>query len=99
MYNLKATNNPSNWLGPVWGVSNYMSFRAMQRCGLEAEATELAKRSVALFAKDIEETGTMHEYYDPDTGYGIRTPDFQNWNCLVLNMIAYLEDRPMSTEF
>ena len=99
MYNLKATNNPSNWLGPVWGISNYMSFRAMQRCGLEAEATVLAKRSVALFAKDIEETGTMHEFYNPDTGYGIRTPDFQNWNCLVLNMIAYLEGRAQVTEF
>ena len=27
MYDLRASNNPSNWLGPVWGMSNYMVFR------------------------------------------------------------------------
>lgn len=99
MYNLKATNNPSNWLGPVWGVSNYMVFRGLQRYGLHREATELARRSAELFEQDVERTGTLHEFYDPDTGMGIRTPDFQNWNCLVLNMIAYLEGRTQITEF
>ena len=99
MYNLKPTNNPSNWLGPVWGVSNYMVFRGLQRYGMEKEAAEMARRSAELFEKDVTETGTMHEYYDPDTGRGIRTPDFQNWNCLVLNMIAYLEGRKQVTEF
>ena len=59
----------------------------------------MARRSAELFEKDVTETVTMHEYYDPDTGRGIRTPDFQNWNCLVLNMIAYLEGRKQVTEF
>lgn len=99
MYNLKATNNPSNWLGPVWGVSNYMVFRGLQRYGFREEATELARRTANLFEKDLKETGTFHEFYDPDRGIGIRTPDFQNWNCLVLNMIAYLEGRTQITEF
>ena len=51
MYNLKATNNPSNWLGPVWGVSNYMVFRGLQRYGFREEATELARRTANLFEK------------------------------------------------
>lgn len=25
MYNLKASGNPSSWLGPIWGISNYMT--------------------------------------------------------------------------
>ncbi len=99
MYNLKVTNNPSNWLGPVWGVSNYMVFRGLQRYGFHEEAAELARRTASLFEKDLKETGTFHEFYDPDQGVGIRTPDFQNWNCLVLNMIAYLEGRTQITEF
>ena len=99
MYNLRATNNPSNWLGPVWGVSNYMVFRGLQRYGFEEEAADLARRTANLFEKDLKETGTFHEFYDPDRGVGIRTPDFQNWNCLVLNMIAFLEGRGQITEF
>ena len=29
MYNLRATNNPSNWQGPLWGISNYMVWRGL----------------------------------------------------------------------
>ncbi|MBQ7064544.1 MAG: glycoside hydrolase family 37 [Firmicutes bacterium] len=99
MYNLRATNNPSNWLGPVWGISNYMVFRGLVRYGLDGAAEDLARRTADLLQRDIETTGTLHEFYDPDTGTGIRTPDFQNWNCLVLNMIAWLEGRECTEEY
>ena len=99
MYNMAVTNNPSNWLGPVWGVSNYMVFSGLVRYGFDKEARDIAERSVKLFAADVENTGTLHEYYNPDTGEGIRTPDFQNWNCLVLNMLAFLEGRERVEEF
>jgi putative isomerase len=98
-YNLGASNNPSNWCGPIWGVSNYMTFRGLQKYGYQEDARALAEKTVRLFGQDLEQSGSLHEYYHPDTGEPIMTHGFQNWNFLVLNMIAYLEGRPMSTEF
>lgn len=98
-YNLGASNNPSNWCGPIWGVSNYMTFRGLQKYGYQEDARALAEKTVRLFGQDLEQSGSFHEYYHPDTGEPIMTHGFQNWNFLVLNMIAYLEGRPMSTEF
>lgn len=99
MYNLGASNNPSNWLGPIWGVSNYMVFRGLLKYGMYEDARELALKTIRLFGQDLETSGSLHEFYHPDNGEPIMTHGFQNWNFLVLNMIAYLEDRPMSTEF
>lgn len=98
-YDLRASNNPSNWLGPVWGISNYLVFRGLVKYGFVEDATQLAEETVALFGRDLEATGSLHEFYHPDTGEPIMTRDFQNWNFLVLNMIAWLEDRPTATEF
>lgn len=98
-YNLAATNNPSNWLGPVWGISNYLVYRGLQRYGHTADADQLARATVELFGDDLAAHGCLHEYYDPDTGAPIMTPGFQNWNYLVLNMIAHLEGRRVVTEF
>jgi putative isomerase len=99
MYDLRATNNPSNWLGPIWGISNYLVFRGLQKYGFAEDARELAEKTIALFGQDLEVNGSLHEYYHPDSGEPIVTKGFQNWNFLVLNMIAYLEDRKMVTEF
>ena len=99
MYSLRASNNPSNWLGPIWGVSNYMVFRGLQKYGFHEQARELAEKTVRLFGQDLEARGSLHEFYNPDNGEPIMTHGFQNWNFLVLNMIAYLENRPMKTEY
>lgn len=99
MYNLRASNNPSNWLGPIWGISNYLVFRGLQKYGFEQDARELAEKSVRLFGQDLELNGSLHEFYNPDSGEAIMTTGFQNWNFLALNMIAYLDGRPMVTEF
>jgi putative isomerase len=93
MYNLRATNNPSNWQGPVWGISNYMVFQGLVDYGFKKEARELAEKTIRLFGMDIEKEGALHEYYNPDTGEPIMNKGFQNWNYLVLNMIAWLEGR------
>lgn len=98
MYDLSATNNPSNWLGPVWGISNYMMFRGLEKYGYQEDARDLAEKTVRLFGQDLEANGCLHEYYNPDTGEPIVTHGFQNWNFLVLNMIAWLEERAMVTE-
>ena len=99
MYDLSATTNPSNWRGPVWGVSNYFCWRAMLKYGYEDDAAWLAEATIKLLGQDVEQTGTLHEYYHPDTGKAIMTPDFINWNALVLNMIAWLDGKECCFEF
>ena len=99
MYNLRATNNPSNWQGPLWGISNYMVWRGLVDYGLNKEARQLAEKTIALFGEDLRQNGALHEYYDPDTGTPIMNPGFQNWNYLVLNMVAWIEGRDVVREF
>ena len=99
MYANWESGNPSCWLGPMWGVSNYMCFRALINYGYIDEAKALAETVISVFGKDIEECGEMHEYYNPDTGAGIHGIGFQSWNLLVNNMTAWLEERDTVEEF
>jgi putative isomerase len=99
MYSIRASGNPSSWLGPVWGVVNYLVFRGLVRYGLEAEARELCDKTIALFARDVERFGDFHEYYEPETGEPLLNRGFQNWNYLVLNMAAWREGRDVVAEF
>lgn len=99
MYNTRATHNPSNWQGPLWGISNYMVFRGLADYGLTKEARMMAEKTVALFGEDLKKEGALHEYYDPETGTPIMNKGFQNWNYLVLNMVAWLEGRHVVREF
>ena len=93
MYAIIKSGNPSCWLGPIWGISNYMVFDGLQKYGYEAEAADLAEKTVTMLGKDIETCGEMHEYYHPETGEGVNNPGFQNWNFLSLNMLEWLEKR------
>ena len=93
------SGNPSCWLGPMWGVANYMCFRALINYGYIDEAKSLAETLITVFGKDIESCGEMHEYYHCDTGEGIHGQGFQSWNLLINNMIAWLEGRDAIQEF
>lgn len=99
MYVIKGSGNPSCWLGPIWGIVNYMVFSGLLKYGYEKEARDIAEKTVLLFGRDIESCGAMHEYYDPETGNPVIHEGFQSWNLLALNMIAYLEDRNRIEEF
>ncbi len=93
MFSLEATNNPSNWLGPIWLVSNYVVAQGFRRYGYEEEANEIALKSLQLLARDIRTRGELHEFYHPFTGEPVMNGGFINWNILCLNMIRlYLED-------
>ena len=94
MYAIKKTGNPSCWLGPIWGISNYMTFEGLVKYGYVKEAKELAVKTIKLFGADLEKIGQFHEYYDPESGEGVNNPGFQNWNLLVVNMIEWLEAQP-----
>jgi len=98
MYSVTASNNPSCWLGPVWGISNYLVFRGLLQYGYEEEAAELAEKTIHLFAGDLKNSGMLHEYYDPESGFPVINPGFQNWNLLSINMGAWLHGETVISE-
>jgi putative isomerase len=81
-----SRGNPSNWLGPVWIISNYMVWRGLKNYGYDEKASELAEKVVSLLANDYRNNGLLHEYYHPETGKGISGPGFLNWNLLACIM-------------
>lgn len=87
MYSLELSNNPSNWLGPVWGISNYLVFDGLLKYGFCKEAREMKEKTVALFAADIANNGALSESYLPDTGEPMLYGGFLNWNLLAVEMI------------
>jgi len=99
MYSLKASSNPSNWWGPIWGISNYMTYRGLLKYGFKKEANELACKTIMLFGNDFKKNAALHEYYNPDSGEPIMNKGFQNWNYLVLNMIDCLTGNKTVEEF
>ncbi len=99
MFDISATNNPSNWLGPIWIVANYVVFRGLLNYGFRDEATELCRRTLALLGNDLERTGTLHEYYDPQSGSPVMNGGFINWNILALNMVDELRGSPPMSSF
>lgn len=96
MYNLKASGNPSSWQGPVWINVNYLVFRGLLNYGYTEDARQLAEKTVILLGRDFERFGALHEYYIPESGEPVLNKGFQNWNFLVINMIAWLEGRKMA---
>ncbi len=92
MFDLSVTNNPSNWLGPIWLVANYLVFKGMLNYGYREEAEEICRNSLKLLGEDLNASGSLHEYYNPFTGEAIMNGGFINWNILVLNMVRELED-------
>jgi putative isomerase len=74
MFSLAASGNPSNWLGPVWILANYLVWQGLRRYGFHDEAGILADKTVRLLADDVAANGATHEYYHPDTGAPIPSP-------------------------
>ena len=87
MYSLVASSNPSDWLGPVWIIVNYFVWKGLQDYGFSAEATELADKTLRLLGSDLASSGTLNEYYHPDTGAPLSHQGFMDWNLLVLEMV------------
>ena len=99
MYDTRASGNPSSWLGPIWINVNYLVFRGLINYGFNNEARELAEKTILLLGRDFERFGALHEYYLPDNGEPVLNKGFQNWNFLVLNMAAWLDNKPVVSEF
>ena len=93
MFDLSVTNNPSNWLGPIWLVANYVVFRGLLNYGYRMEAEIMYKRTMRLLGEDLEKTGCLHEYYNPFNGEPVMNGGFINWNILALNMADELKGK------
>lgn len=99
MYYVGGSGNPSSWLGPIWVVSNYMTFKGLIDYGFEKQAREIASETIVLLGRDIQKSGAMHEYYLPSNGEPVLNKGFLNWNCLVLNMIAWMQNEKVVWEY
>ena len=92
MYNTEKSSNPSNWLGAVWIVANYCTYRALLACGMRDEARKMIEKTVLVLGKDIEKNGAMSESYVPETGEPMMYGGFLNWDVLVIEMIGDYEN-------
>jgi len=82
----RESANPSNWLGPIWIVANYLVWQSLKNAGFDTEAAQLAGKTLRLLHGDLQKTGTLHECYHPDTGAPNFNADFLSWNILSLLM-------------
>lgn len=87
VYYLGGTSNPSNSLGPIWLIYNYMAFESLIIAGEKGEAKLLLQKIIANFARDIKKSGKVDECYNPDTGEAIMNQSFLSWNCLIIKML------------
>lgn len=86
MYNLEKSNNPSNWLGAVWIVANFLTYKGLLRYRKTDIAEEMRQATVLLLEKNLEAFGSMFESYNPDTGEPNLFPGFLSWNLLSVAM-------------
>ena len=99
IYNNIPMGGPSNWQGPVWGLSTVLNIYGLLNYGYKREALEIASRILAVFASDIEQNGTLHEYYHGDTGQPLLKPGFLNWNLLTFRLLQNISDNIDPTSF
>lgn len=89
MYSLAASSNPSNWLGPVWIIANYLTWSGLARAGLREQAEAIAAVTISMLARDLRRSGSLNEYYHPDSGEPLSHAGFMDWNLLVLEMLPH----------
>lgn len=87
MYSLDFSSNPSNWLGPVWIIVDYFVWKGLSDYGFHRDAAELADKTLQLLCADLAVSGSLNEYYHPDTGAPLSHKGFLDWNLLVLEML------------
>ena len=98
MYNLEKSNNPSNWLGAIWTVANYLVYRGLLRYNKTELAEELRNKAVLLLQKSLTEHGEMFESYHPDTGEPNLFPGFLSWNLLAIELCGKLHSNKGEAE-
>lgn len=70
------------WRGTTWGPTSYLTFQGLRRYATDAEMTDYAGKSVALFMKNWNHDGTCHENFNSITGWGRSDPHY-TWGALL----------------
>ena len=91
-YNNEPMGSPSNWQGPVWGLTTFLTAYGLARYGFTADALEVAGRLVSVFASDLRANSCIHECYHGDTGQPVIKPNFLSWNLLAVRVLADIRD-------
>jgi len=78
--------NPSNWLGPIWIIANYLVWEGLRQYGYNEYAEQISEKIQNLLVADYTKNKLLHENYNPETGKGLSGPGFWNWNTLVCLM-------------
>lgn len=99
IYNNVPMGNPSNWQGPVWGLSTFLTSYGLARYGYIEDALEVAGRLVRAFAADITINGTIHETYHGDEPRPLTVPGFISWNMMAMRIIDDLRSGQDSTSY
>jgi hypothetical protein len=97
--------NGRYWQGGVWNPTNYMVLRGLGSVGKGKLAFDIALNHLTNIIKVYEKTGTVWEYYAPETdepGFMAR-PDFVGWGglppvaVLLENILGFKADVPNKT--
>lgn len=99
IYNNVPMGNPSNWQGPVWGLSTFLTAYALARYGYYEDALNAAMRLIKTYAQDILQNGCVHEFYHGDTGQPVIRPNFTSWNIMALKVIDDIKENKDVTTF
>ncbi len=81
-----SRGNPSNWLGPIWIIANYIIWKGLEKYGYCDIADKQAENIISLLANDYKLNGFIYENYNPETGNGVSGPGFWSWNLLACLM-------------
>ncbi|MBR7133721.1 MAG: hypothetical protein IKD04_09355 [Clostridia bacterium] len=99
IYNNTPMGDPSNFQGPVWGISTFLTAYGLLRYGYKDEAYSVAIRLVKQFARDIRQNGCVHEYYHGDTGHPLTRQHYMSWNILAMRIIDDIKNGTDSTTY
>ncbi len=81
-----AAKDNSYWRGRVWPPLNWFVWQGLRRIGRRAEASDLARRSFALFRAAWDTRRLCPENYNAETGEPLDQPDtegFYSWGALM----------------
>lgn len=98
-----ARNDPAfkdqdYWRGRIWGPMNYLVYLGLENYEMQRVRSEFADKSYALFLKEWQEHGHVHENYNAllGTGDDVSSSDrFYHWGAL-LGFIKYLDETSQS---
>ncbi|HEY1986323.1 MAG TPA: trehalase family glycosidase [Terracidiphilus sp.] len=88
-----AFKDQNYWRGRIWGPMNYLVYSGLQNYADNQVRRDFATKSYALFLKEWEQNGHVHENYNAMTGSGddVSSSDrFYHWGAL-LGYVQYME--------